>query len=397
MPVIACAMRTIFGKYNGSLSQVRTDDLLALTIKKVLEKAPQLNPADIDDVIIGNSNGAGEDNRNVARMGSLLAGLPVSVPGVTINRLCGSSAEAISSASRMIAFGDGKFVLAGGVESMSRAPWIVERTDSSAPENPIFHQSTVGWRLVNPAMPAEWTIPLGVAAENIAIELGITRQRQDEWALRSHQLATKAWTNGLHNDWVFQVGDAKRDESIREQTTLEKLSELKSAFSETGPVTAGNSSPLNDGSVVSLITSFQGARELHLDPIVSIKSSSVVGVSPERFTTAPIYAIKKVLDRNNLKISDIDVWEINEAFAAMVLTVLDAFPEIDVEKVNMNGGAIAIGHPIGASASRAVIDCGRQLARTGGRYAIAAACIGAGQGIALLLKSVSELESAPRR
>ena len=381
-------MRTPFGKYRGGLSEIRADDLLALTIKELLQRAPQLNISEIDDVIIGDSNGSGDDNRNVARMGSLLAGVPVTVPGVTVNRLCGSSAEAIVSASRMVAFGDAKFVLAGGVESMSRAPWIVERLGNDVPENPVFHQSTVGWRLTNPAMPTEWTQPLGRAAEAVAVEFGISREKQDEWAFRSHQYAANAWNRGLHDDWVFTIGGITRDESIREDTTLERLAGLKSAFSESGPLTAGNSSPLNDGSVVSLISSVEGARELELTPIVRIKSSRVVGVSPERFTTAPIYAIQKIISKNNLKISDIDVWEINEAFAAMVLTVLDAFPEIDLENVNMNGGAIALGHPIGASASRAVIDCGRQLARTGGRYGIAAACIGVGQGIAVLLESV---------
>jgi acetyl-CoA acetyltransferase family protein len=381
-------MRTPFGKYMGGLSEIRADDLLALTIKELLRRAPQLQVTEIDDIIIGDSNGSGDDNRNVARMGSLLAGVPVTVPGVTVNRLCGSSAEAIVSASRMVAFGDAKFVLAGGVESMSRAPWIVERLGNDVPENPVFHQSTVGWRLTNPAMPTEWTQPLGRAAEKIAIELGISRGMQDEWALRSHQYAANAWNRGLHDDWVFAIGGITRDESIREDTTLERLAGLKSAFSESGPLTAGNSSPLNDGSVVSLISSVEGAGELGITPIVRIKSSRIVGVSPERFTTAPIFAIQKILAKNNLKISDIDVWEINEAFAAMVLTVLDAFPEIDLENVNMNGGAIALGHPIGASASRAVIDCGRQLARTGGRYGIAAACIGVGQGIAVLLESV---------
>ena len=387
-PVIVCAMRTPFGKYRGGLSEIRADDLLALTIKELLQRAPQLNISEIDDVIIGDSNGSGDDNRNVARMGSLLAGVPVTVPGVTVNRLCGSSAEAIVSASRMVAFGDAKFVLAGGVESMSRAPWIVERLGNDVPENPVFHQSTVGWRLTHPAMPTEWTQPLGRAAEAVAVEFGISREKQDEWAFRSHQYAANAWNRGLHDDWVFTIGGITRDESIREDTTLERLAGLKSAFSESGPLTAGNSSPLNDGSVVSLISSVEGARELELTPIVRIKSSRVVGVSPERFTTAPIYAIQKIISKNNLKISDIDVWEINEAFAAMVLTVLDAFPEIDLNNVNMNGGAIALGHPIGASASRAVIDCGRQLARTGGRYGIAAACIGVGQGIAVLLESV---------
>ena len=383
--VIATASRTVFGRYRGGLSKVRPDDLLAFIIKDLLSKVPNFDPNLIDDVIIGDSNGAGEDNRNVARMGLLLAGLPVTVPGVTINRLCGSSAEAIAQGARLISSGDAKFVLAGGIESMSRAPWIVERDESKPGAASVFHQSTVGWRLVNPSMPSEWTASLGLAAQDIALEFGISRLAQDEWALRSHQRAAAAWDSGFHQVWVAPFGEVKVDESIRRDSTLEILAGLKLAFSEGGTITAGNASPLNDGAIMSLITSLASALDLGLDPIGSIISSQVVGVSPERFTTAPIFAIKKLLDKNNLKVSDIDIWEINEAFAAMVLTVLSAFPEMNEELVNINGGAIALGHPIGASAGRAVIDCARELKRSGGKLGIAAACIGVGQGIAVLV------------
>lgn len=383
--VIATASRTAFGRYRGGLAQVRPDDLLAFIIKNLLSKISNFDPNLIDEVIIGDSNGAGEDNRNVARMGLLLAGLPVTIPAVTINRLCGSSAEAIAQAARLITSGDAKFVLAGGVESMSRAPWVVERDENKPGADSVFHQSTVGWRLVNPLMPSEWTSSLGLAAQEIAVEYGISRLAQDEWALRSHQRATAAWSSGFHQEWVAPFGEVKMDESIRSDSTLEILNGLKPAFSEGGSITAGNASPLNDGATISLITSLTSAQDLGLDPIGKIISSQVVGVSPERFTTAPIFAIKKLLAKNNLKVSDIDVWEINEAFAAMVLTVLSAFPEINDDLVNKNGGAIALGHPIGASAGRAVIDCARELKKSGGKFGIAAACIGVGQGIAVLV------------
>jgi len=385
--VIACASRTPFGRYRGGLSQVRPDDLLAFVIKDLLAKVPTLDPLSIDDVLIGDSNGAGEDNRNVARMGALLAGLPVTVPAVTINRLCGSSAEAMVQAARLITSGDATVVLAGGVESMSRAPWIVERDEREAGADSIFHQSTVGWRLVNPDMPAEWITPLGIAAENIAAEYGITRVAQDSWALRSHQRASSAWDSGFHSEWVAPHGEVNVDECVRPDTTLEVLSGLKPAFSDGGSLTAGNSSPLNDGAMLSVITTLSHARTLGIEPLANILSSQVVGVSPERFTTAPIAAIEKLLLKNDLTTEDIDVWEINEAFAAMVLTVLSAFPEIDHELVNVNGGAIALGHPIGASAGRAVIDCGRELKKSGGKLGVAAACIGVGQGIAVLIST----------
>jgi acetyl-CoA acyltransferase len=383
--VIAKAIRTPFGKYNGGLSRIRPDDLLSDLMSSLVSSIPALDAEEIDEVIIGNSNGAGEDNRNVARMSLLLAGLPVTLPGLTVNRLCGSGAEALSQAARIIRGNDATCILAGGVESMSRAPWIVEKT-ANQPENPTFHQSTIGWRLVNEKMPAVWTTSLGLAAENVALESGISRSEQDEWSLRSHIKAKAAWDNGFHGSWVRPIGEVFIDESIRADTSVEKLQGLRSAFSETGPVTAGNSSPLNDGAVLALITSERRSEELGLEPLGRILSTQVVGVSPERFTTGPIFAVRKLLQKNGLKVEDINLWEINEAFAAMVLTVLRSFPNLDHNLVNMNGGAIAIGHPIGASAARAVIDCARGLHQIGGGLGIATACIGVGQGIAVLVE-----------
>ncbi len=391
---IAEAARTPFGSYFGSLSGVRADDLLAGTIRNLLEKLPNLEPQAIDDVVIGDSNGSGEDNRNVARMGLLLAGLPVTVPGVTVNRLCGSGGEAIIQASREIRTGDADFVLAGGVESMSRAPWIVKRTTKKTPESVSvdeLHQSTVGWRMVNPEFPSEWTQSLGRCSESVAERIGISREEQDGWALRSHTRALEAWQRGLNDGFTFEFAGLTRDESIRPETSLEKLGSLPSAFSEGGAVTAGNSSPINDGSVVTLLTTLDGIKKLGIDTDNSggygkILGSAVVGRAPHEFTLAPIDAVKALMAKLNLKFTDIKVWEINEAFSAMVLSVLHGLPEIDREKVNVNGGAIAMGHPIGASAARVIVDATRELRRRGGGIGIATACIGVGQGIAVAVE-----------
>jgi acetyl-CoA acetyltransferase family protein len=391
---IAEAARTPFGSYFGSLSGIRTDDLLATTIKGLLAKVPNLEPTSIGDVVIGDSNGSGEDNRDVARMGLLLAGLPVTVPGVTVNRLCGSGAEAIIQAGREIQTGDARFVVAGGVESMSRAPWIVKRTTKKTPESVSveeLNQSTVGWRMVNPEFPSEWTQSLGRCAESVAERVGISRAEQDEWALRSHIRAMEAWQRGVHSGFAFDFSGLTRDESIRPETSIEKLSTLPSAFSEGGAGTAGNSSPINDGSVVTLLTTLDGIKELGIDTNSSggcgkILGSTVVGRAPHEFTLAPIDAVKALMTKLNLKFSEIKVWEINEAFSAMVLSVLHGLPEIDRERVNINGGAIAMGHPIGASAARVIVDTARELRRQGGGIGIATACIGVGQGIAVALE-----------
>lgn len=384
--VIAAGVRTPFGKYRGGLSSIRPDDLLSAAYQQLLKESPQLDPASIDDVIAGDSNGSGEDNRNVARMSLLLAGFPVTVPAVTVNRLCGSGAEAISQAARAIRSGDADLIVAGGVESMSRAPWVLPKSDEALDHKLSLQQTTVGWRMTNPKMPKEWTVPLGESAENIAKIFGISRAEQDEWSVRSHQLAHAAWENGFH-DHVFEMNGVERDESIRPNTSLEILGTLASAFSKGGDVTAGNSSPLNDGAVAMLITSEERAKQLELEPISYILSSAVSARAPQEFTIAPVEAIYKALTRAGKTMADVDVFEINEAFAAMVLSVFHEIPEMDRNKVNPNGGAIAMGHPIGASGARIVIELARELRRRGGGIGVAAACIGVGQGIAMVLEA----------
>lgn len=383
--VIAAAVRTPFGKYRGGLSSIRPDDLLSSAYQHLLKQTPQLDPATLDDVIAGDSNGAGEDNRNVARMSLLLAGIPVTVPGVTVNRLCGSGAEAISQAARAIRSGDGELIIAGGVESMSRAPWVLPKSEEPLDPKLTLQQTTVGWRMVNPKMPKEWTSSLGEAAENVAKGFGISRTEQDEWSVRSHLLAHAAWERGIH-DHVFEIGGVSRDECIRPNSSLEILGNLPSAFSKGGEVTAGNSSPLNDGAVAALITSEKKSRELGLEPLGYILSSAVAAVAPHEFTIAPVEAIYKALARAGKTMADVDVFEINEAFAAMVLSVFRKMPEMDQNRVNPNGGAIAIGHPIGASGARIAVELARELKRRGGGIGVAAACIGVGQGIALVLE-----------
>ena len=384
--IIANAVRTPFGRYFGALSGTRPDDLLGFTLKTLAERTPALDLHQIDDVIIGDANGAGEDNRNVARMGALLAGFPTTIPGVTLNRLCGSGAEAFIQGSRAIRSGDANFIISGGVEVMSRAPWIVERAGKEKPVDPVFHQSTVGWRMTNPVFPGHWVQSLGRSAEIVAEKLGITRTQQDEWAMRSHHLAAAAWDKGIHTDWVAPFAGISRDESIRPDSSLETLGALKAAFSENGSVTAGNSSPINDGSVAALLTTSVLAKEMGLEPVGKILAAQVVATEPDLFTLAPISAINRVLAKINKKADDIVIWEINEAFASMVLTVLHEMPEIDRERVNVNGGAIAIGHPVGASASRVIIECARELKRRGGGIGIAAACIGVGLGVAVAIE-----------
>jgi acetyl-CoA acyltransferase len=368
------------------LSTIRPDDLLGFTIADLIATTPQLDPAHIDDVIMGDANGAGEDNRNVARMAALLAGLPLTVPGVTVNRLCGSGAEAIVQAARAVRAGDLDLVLAGGVESMSRAPYVLPKSDKSLDPAMRLEQTTVGWRMINPAFPAHWTDSLGACAERSANVRGIGRSEQDDWAVRSHELASAAWSNGLHDGFAFPIAGLAIDESIRTDCTSESLARLKPAFTADGTVTAGNSSPINDGAVATLITSETKALELGLAPIGTILGSAVVATEPDDFASAPVPAMRKLLQRTGYSFSDIDLFEINEAFAAMVLTVLRDAPEIEVAKVNPNGGAIAIGHPVGASAARVVVDTCRELQRRGGGLGIATACIGVGLGIAVLVE-----------
>ncbi|GAA1383746.1 thiolase family protein [Catellatospora chokoriensis] len=379
------AVRTPFGRHKGELSGVRTDDLAAAPLVALLKRHPDLDPALIEDVILGDANGAGEDNRNVARMAALLAGLPATVPGVTVNRLCAAGAEAIVQGSRAVRAGDVDLVIAGGVESMSRAPFVMAKPDTAFPGEAKLWNTQLGWRMVNPLMPDAWTVPLGVAAQQVAHEFGIGREAQDAWALRSQQRAAAAWAQGRFDDRVFEVAGVARDESVRPDTSAAALAKLRPAFTPDGTVTAGNSSPVNDGAAATLVGSAAAVERLGVQPLGRIVASTVAGVSPERFSTGPVPAIRALLAKAKLGFDDIAAWELNEAFAAMVLSCLHELPEIDPELVNVDGGAIAYGHPLGASAPRVVMDLCHTLRRRGGGYGIAAACIGVGQGQAVLV------------
>ncbi|GAB4060299.1 thiolase family protein [Catellatospora paridis] len=379
------AVRTPFGRHKGGLSGVRTDDLAAAPLVALLKRHPELDPALIEDIILGDANGAGEDNRNVARMAALLAGLPATVPGVTVNRLCAAGAEAIVQASRAVRAGDNDLVIAGGVESMSRAPFVMSKPDTAFPGEAKLWNTQLGWRMVNPLMPDVWTVPLGVAAQQVAHEFGIGREAQDAWALRSQQRAAAAWAQGRFDDRVVEVAGVTRDESVRPDTSAAALAKLRPAFTADGTVTAGNSSPVNDGAAATLVGSAAAVERLGVRPLGRIVASTVAGVSPERFSTGPVPAIRALLAKAKLGFGDIAAWELNEAFAAMVLSCLHELPEIDPELVNVDGGAIAYGHPLGASAPRVVMDLCHTLRRRGGGYGIAAACIGVGQGQAVLV------------
>ena len=384
--LILDAARTPFGKNRGGLSHIRTDDLAAVPIAELVKRHPALDPAEIDDVYYGNANGAGEDNRNVARMAALLAGLPVTVPGTSVNRLCASGNEALVQASRALRLGDVRLVVAGGVEGMSRSPYVLPKPDEALPRAMKLEQTQIGWRMVNPKFPAQWTDSLGACAERVAAELGIGRDEQDAWAARSHQRVAAAYDKGLHDGFVIEVEGVRRDESLRPGTTVETLAELKPAFTKDGTVTAGNSSPINDGATALLLGNEEAAAALGVDPLGRIAASATTATEPDRFSIAPVHAINRVLERTGRTVGDIDLWEVNEAFSAMVLSTLAGLPGIDRERVNVNGGAIAIGHPLGASAPRVVVDLCRELRRRGGGVGVAAACIGVGQGQAVMVE-----------
>jgi acetyl-CoA acetyltransferase family protein len=384
------AIRTPFGRYGGGLSALRPDDLAAHAVGALLDRAPKLQPARIDDVLFGDANGAGEDNRNVARMAVLLAGLPTSIPGATINRLCGSSLDAAMQASRMIEGGDASIVLVGGVESMSRAPWILLKPERAFPRgHEQLHSSTLGWRMVNPQMPEQWTISLGESAEKLARIYEISREAQDEFALRSHRQAAAAWDNGFYGEWVVPVSgtELERDETMRPDTSLEKLAKLKPAFAKDGTVTAGNASPLNDGAGAMLLADAAGARAAGRDPIARVVSRGVAAVDPDVFGIAPVEAANIALERAGITWEDVAVVELNEAFASQCLADLSQWKELDPDKVNPNGGAIALGHPLGASGVRILGSLAHELKRRGGGYGVAALCIGVGQGLAVVLEA----------
>ena len=383
------AVRTPFGRYAGALSGVRPDDLAAAVIRSLLARVPALDPAAIDDVVFGNANGAGEENRDVARMAVLLAGLPTSVPGVTVNRLCGSSLEAAITGSRAIETGDADLVLIGGVESMSRAPWVLPKPERGFPVgDAALASTTLGWRMVNPEMPEQWTISLGESAEKLASMYGISRDDQDRFALRSHQLAAAAFDEGAMGEVVplAQV-DLERDEGIRADTSLEKLAKLRPAFVEGGTVTAGNSSPLNDGAAAVLLGSEAAVERIGRQPLARIVSRGVHGVDPDVFGIAPVEAANKALRRAGISWSLIDAFELNEAFASQSLACLQGWPDLDPAKVNMRGGAIAVGHPLGASGARVLGRVANQLKESGGRFGLATVCIGVGQGLAVVIEA----------
>jgi acetyl-CoA acetyltransferase family protein len=384
------AVRTPVGRHGGGLAGVRPDDLAATVVGALAERSQGLDPAAIDDVFFGNSNGAGEENRDVARMAILLAGLPPSVPGATVNRLCGSGMEATIEANRAIAVGDASICIAGGVESMSRAPWVLLKPERPYPrQHETLHNTTLGWRMVNPKMPEEWSVSLGEGAEILADRYEISREAQDEFALGSHQRAAGAWERGAFDDEVVPVPDAElaRDEGIRPDSSLEKLAKLRPAFRPDGSVTAGNSSPLNDAAAALLLADEAGAEAIGREPLARIVSRGLHGVEPPLYGIAPVEASRRALERAGIGWGDLAVVELNEAFAAQSLACLADWPELDREIVNPNGGAVALGHPIGCSGARILTTLAHELRRRGGRFGLATMCIGVGQGIAVVLEA----------
>ncbi|AVT29193.1 acetyl-CoA C-acyltransferase [Plantactinospora sp. BC1] len=384
------AVRTPIGRYGGALAGVRPDDLAAHVLRELTRRSPDLDPARIDDVLLGNANGAGEENRDVARMAVLLAGLPPTVPGATVNRLCGSGLEAVIGAARAIAVGDASICVAGGVESMTRAPWVLPKPETGYPRgHETLHSTTLGWRMVNPAMPAEWTASLGECTEILAERYGISRAEQDAFAVRSQRLAAQAWAAGAYADEVSAVPgtELETDESIRPGTSTEALARLKPVFRQDGTVTAGNSSPLNDGASALLLADRAGAEAAGRTPLARIVSRAVVGIEPQLFGIGPVRAAEEALRRAGIGWSDLAVVELNEAFAAQSLACLAQWKELDPEIVNPQGGAIALGHPLGSSGSRILGSLAWQLHRRGGGLGLAAICIGVGQGLAVVLEA----------
>jgi len=383
--------RTPFGRFGGGLSGVRPDDLAAHAIDALVRAAPGLDPGVVDEVVLGNANGAGEDNRNVARMAVLLAGWPVSVPATTVNRLCGSGLDAVMSASRMIETEDAAVVVAGGVESMTRAPWVVPKPGRAFPaQDGQLVSTTLGWRLVNPRMPAEWTVSLGEANEQLQEKFGISRERQDAFALRSHHLAEAAWAEGFYDDLVTPVPGTEltRDEGVRADASLERLAGLAPVFRPDGTITAGNASPLNDGASAVLVGSAAAAARLGREPLARIAGRAAFANEPPAFGYAPVEAAERALRRAGITWSDVGAVELNEAFAVQSLACVDAW-DVDPGIVNVKGGAIAIGHPLGASGGRIVGTLAKVLREGRHRWGVAAICIGVGQGLAVVLENVT--------
>ena len=387
--VIVDAVRTPVGRHGGALASVRPDDLAAIPIRALVERT-KVDPRAIDDVILGCTNGAGEDNRNVARMAGLLAGLPVEVPGQTVNRLCGSGLQAVVSAAHAIRAGEGECFVAGGVESMTRAPWVMLKTSEPfSRAAPTVADSTIGWRFVNPAMKKVWTISLGETAEVVAGLHRISREDQDRFALESQRRAAAAMRDGAFDDELVPVQIARtvveRDEHPRPETTIESLRQLRPAFAKDGTVTAGSSSGINDGAAALLVMEREAARARGYQPLARVVASAVVGVDPQVMGVGPIPAVRKAAERAGLDVRDIDLFELNEAFAAQALACIKEL-ELDPAKVNVYGGAIALGHPLGATGARLLTTLVHALKRRGGRYGMATMCVGVGQGIAMLVE-----------
>jgi acetyl-CoA acetyltransferase family protein len=373
------AVRTPVGKLGGSLAATRPDDLAAAVVRALAER----NDLDaVDEVYFGDANQAGEDNRNVARMAVLLAGLPTSIPGATVNRLCGSGMEAAFSASRAVAAGDEDVCIAGGVESMSRAPWVVLKPDKPFPRaSETMYSTTLGWRMVNPEMRDEWTVTLGEGAEILADRYAISREQQDAFAVDSHRKAAAAWERGAFADEVIATEELERDENIRADTSVEKLAALKPVFRKDGTVTAGNSSPMNDGASALLLSADEDGA------LARIASRATSAVEPQLYGIGPVEAAGKALRRAGIGWGDLKAVELNEAFAAQSLACLAEWKELDPEIVNVNGGAIALGHALGNSGTRLLTTLAHELRRRGGGWGLAAMCIGVGQGIAMVIEA----------
>ncbi|MDN5573407.1 MAG: thiolase family protein [Micrococcales bacterium] len=389
------AVRTPFAKIGGALSGHRPDDLAALVVRSMVERAEGLDPESIDEVVFGNANGAGEENRNVARMATLLAGLPTSLPGTTVNRLCGSSLDAAMMASRQIEVDEADLMLVGGVESMSRAPWVLPKTERPFPMQDLhLANTTLGWRLVNPEMPDAWTVSLGEATEQLREKHGITREEQDVFSARSHQLAAKAWDEGRYDDLTVTVkanskrgSDVTRDETVRADSTPETLGGLRTVFrKDSGTVTAGNASPMNDGASAAWLGSEKAAVLLGRTPLARIAGRGAAANEPQFFGEAPVEAANLALKRAGIGWEDVSAVELNEAFAAQSLACLRQWG-IEESIVNAWGGAIAIGHPLGASGTRVLGTLARRLRAEGGRWGVASLCIGVGQGLAVVLEN----------
>ena len=390
------AVRTSFGRFNGALAGVRPDDLASYVITALLQRNPRLEGTAVDEVIFGNANGAGEDNRNLGRMAGLLAGLPVSVPATTVNRLCGSSLDAAMIASRSIETSDAEMIIAGGAESMTRAPWVLMKPDRPFPASDVTAVSTaLGWRLINKRMATEWTVSLGEANEQLREKFDISRERQDAFAYRSHQLAQQAWENGFYDDLVTSVPDVvlSRDENIRADTTPEKLAKLKPSFRPDGTITAGNASPLNDGASALLIGSESVADVIGREPTARIAGRGTAALEPQMFGYAPVEAAEIALRRAGVAWRDVGAVELNEAFAVQSLACIDAW-RVDPDIVNGRGGAIAIGHPLGASGARILGTLAKVLREDGHRWGVAAICIGVGQGLAVVLENLDAVRRA---